>query len=342
MGSISAPRKKKVKCKWCGKGLEQKKAGSKYCGKQCREYANRQNAKTRHLKACEICKKKFRSYLKTKTCSKECHRLLVSKNQLHISKWYECKWCNKKFRKGGGRCKGWFCTVTCSGMFQRNKRAVKEFWEWAKPCKRCGGCVGRLTKEPLCEKCKQEKKLCTAGAWLFYKFMRPCQCGKPIWKHKNAGSVELCCDCIKKSTHEVSCNICGVKFTAKGRKASCGRNCRDCKARSKQARKGKHRERCKKYGLPYESVSLAFLYARDKGHCKICKCKCLKRFSTILGTKEPNPRSPTIDHVIPLGHPDNYNHGHTKENTQLCCWKCNVEKNDARNTKIGELIASAG
>ena len=256
-------------------------------------------------------------------------------------RWCICEWCSKAFRKNGGKCSGRLCTRTCSGQFKRNKRAIKEFWKWSRPCEKCGVCMGDLTDATKCRQCRQAEQKCNIGRWLFWQFMRPCKCGKPIWKYKQKDSIELCIECTKAQVYETKCKTCGAKAFVNGSKKK-RVNCKDCRARSKRAGKGNHRERCKKYGLPYESVNMAFLYARDKGRCQICNCKCLKIFANILGTDYPHPRSPTIDHIIPLGHPENYTHGHTKENTQLCCFQCNTDKNDQRNVPIEELLALIG
>jgi 5-methylcytosine-specific restriction endonuclease McrA len=95
--------------------------------------------------------------------------------------------------------------------------------------------------------------------------------------------------------------------------------------------KGIHRVRCRKKGLPYDSsVNVRHLIKRDKQKCFWCGRKTLASFKWLfdLFGQTPHERSPTIDHVVPLNHPRNTKHGHTDDNTVLCCFKCNTDKLD--------------
>jgi 5-methylcytosine-specific restriction endonuclease McrA len=65
-----------------------------------------------------------------------------------------------------------------------------------------------------------------------------------------------------------------------------------------------------------EDVSLAELFERDNGRCKLCGCELS------MTTKWPHPKTPTRDHVIPLSKGGT----HERSNLQLACAECNVRK----------------
>jgi Restriction endonuclease len=67
-----------------------------------------------------------------------------------------------------------------------------------------------------------------------------------------------------------------------------------------------------------EDVSLAEIFERDNGRCKICG------FELSMDTKWPHPRTPTRDHVVPLSKGGK----HERSNLQLACAECNIRKGD--------------
>ena len=85
------------------------------------------------------------------------------------------------------------------------------------------------------------------------------------------------------------------------------------------------RQRCKKYGCPYTKVSKQAVMERDDWKCRLCGHKLLDKFTTVIGTRTPHPRSPTIDHVVPLSFGPS-SPGHVFDNCQAACWKCNCER----------------
>lgn len=72
------------------------------------------------------------------------------------------------------------------------------------------------------------------------------------------------------------------------------------------------------YAAFVEDVSLAEIFARDRGRCKICGCELS------MDTKWPHPRTPTRDHVVPLSKGGTHERG----NLQLACAECNIRKGD--------------
>lgn len=87
-----------------------------------------------------------------------------------------------------------------------------------------------------------------------------------------------------------------------------------------------HKARCRKFGVPYEPISRAEVFSRARWMCAICGCQMLKRHTVIAGKLDP--RSPTIDCIVPLsagpGGP-----GYVLGNVQACCHACNVRKSNS-------------
>ena len=123
------------------------------------------------------------------------------------------------------------------------------------------------------------------------------------------------------------CRDCGRVVSRDGRKRFCDTcsNSRKAKQRSKHRGGRDHRKRCRHFGVRWDSsVRMRLVLERDKYTCAICKKPTLKKF-TIVGGKV-HPRSPTVDHIIPLSMRIK---GHTWCNVQCACWRCNVEKRDS-------------
>lgn len=122
------------------------------------------------------------------------------------------------------------------------------------------------------------------------------------------------------------CDGCGVVGDYSGRPV-----CSNCS----KARRAEHwnqkcrRRRALKRGGSSEPYTLAEIAARDGHRCGLCR----KRVA--MTQKAPDPKSPVIDHVVPLalGGDD------TKVNVQLAHWLCNSRKG-AR--AVGEQLALFG
>lgn len=84
--------------------------------------------------------------------------------------------------------------------------------------------------------------------------------------------------------------------------------------------------RCQKYGVPYERFSLKSILKRDNWHCKLCGCELLRKLTQDASGKI-DPRSPCVDHIIPLslGPPCP---GHVPSNVQAACNRCNTRKSN--------------
>lgn len=121
------------------------------------------------------------------------------------------------------------------------------------------------------------------------------------------------------------CSDCGAT-TLQGR-----RKCDACvqSRRSKRRRQDKRRRRALRRGVVSEPYALAEIAARDKFMCGLCG----KRVA--MTKTAPDPRSPSIDHMLPLscGGDD------TRANVHLAHFGCNVLKRDKGG---GEQLALVG
>ena len=136
----------------------------------------------------------------------------------------------------------------------------------------------------------------------------------------------------KKSRPVYTCKKCGKQFWRYKRINDsyifCSRKCAGInKSRVKQKiHGGSSRKRAKFYGVDYELVDYMKIFERDMWTCQICGKKTPQKNR---GTKFSN--APEIDHRIPISKGG----GHTYENVQCACRKCNNKKSNKSN--IGQL-----
>jgi endogenous inhibitor of DNA gyrase (YacG/DUF329 family) len=214
-----------------------------------------------------------------------------------------CKHCGKEYiPKATDRIK--YCSRECA------------FADKAKKCKTCGKTIASNQSDYCSEECKQAPVL---------KVCR--ECGKEFMGHKTSG---LCSDdCrraekrrIHKEKYFVSvketnpmikkkCKHCGKEFTTNfmaNSREFCSEKC--------SKKNGKRQRRARKKKQFIEEVSLAYIYERDGGRCKICGKKVdIKKLA-------PHPKSATLDHIIPLAEGGL----HEKKNVQLAHFICNSRK----------------
>jgi HNH endonuclease len=107
------------------------------------------------------------------------------------------------------------------------------------------------------------------------------------------------------------CSECGVPFVAWDKKGNFSTRCSPCtKARWRET----HYQRAIRYGAQFDVVNPHRVFERDSYRCQLCKRQ--------TSGKWPDPRSPSLDHIIPMargGH-------HTIDNLQCACLRCNVTK----------------
>lgn len=126
-----------------------------------------------------------------------------------------------------------------------------------------------------------------------------------------------------------ACSNCDRKYQP--RNGNNTRFCSDvCARRARKARYGKDdRKRARYFGAAYEPINRLKVFQRDDWRCGLCGELVLQ------GEQAPHPRSPSIDHIVPLSRGGS----HTYANVQTACWGCNTAKG---NRSVGEQMLLVG
>lgn len=269
-----------------------------------------------------------------------------------------CAVCRQEFL---GRYDARCCSDRCRYRDRNNRNPPKPKPKREKPahptrvCLACGKTYVEKRRWRKTDYCSRE---CVGRTFCSKRRQYVCiQCGTAFTGL--AGDRSLCSDECKAKIREKPCSICGKAFLAAVNQTLCSKACkaefarrRDrqqgvltcqwcgktvhvekgfshrskyCSVRCREAsarKQGKYRRRLRKRSQPSETVTLAFLLQRDKGVCGICG-KRVDRNAVV-----PDPKSPTLDHVIPLAKDGS----HTKANCQLAHFACNSFKNDRIET----------
>lgn len=134
--------------------------------------------------------------------------------------------------------------------------------------------------------------------------------------------------CAKTYAADVPCRKCGGQASAtSGRKSA---TCNACKHENeRQARRRakirygrNHRQRARHHGVKYISFPVRTIYERDGWQCQLCGKQVLPKASYRKRDGKIHPRSPTIDHIVPMCKGGN----HEPTNCQTACFSCNTEK----------------
>lgn len=179
--------------------------------------------------------------------------------------------------------------------------ALKSDLHWHQ-CRGCEQWLCRRDQRYCADDCRPDPKPTKS----FVSGKRKCPCGTDLlrWRRR--------------------CGSCWPEFIAE-----CTRQ-----ARRKQGA-GTHRARAVRFGVFYEPVDRLKVFRRDKWICGICKTRIDPKL------KYPDPRSATLDHIIPLSVcadlPIGPEHGHSYQNTQAAHWDCNCIIKGAGAT--GEQLA---
>lgn len=120
---------------------------------------------------------------------------------------------------------------------------------------------------------------------------------------------------LRTAGHQVMriCPVCGTSFVPK--KTSDKFCSHKCKKKNDNVKyNGFHVQRARRYGVPFErGITLPAVIERFGGVCQICGKQTDKRSFAL---------QPTIDHIVPMRRGG----GHTWDNVQLACFKCNSIK----------------
>jgi len=275
------PRRREAVCEQCGKTFLQRKAGAKYCSKQCRVVAW-QDA-YRHV--CEACGVEFNGRKQQRFCSKSCGSRKLPQSI--------CKWCGKQFWPQAGRrlvC----CSRECNYALMANRvrqreRADKllkanEHVTWhIKRCDECG--VSFATQCAVAVVCNDKCRRHRAS------------------RIASASRVKRCCDC-------------GVTYWGSGH-----RRCRRCqKNKTKEDRRQNRRRynslrRARESNNgPHESFRPDEIFERDNWVCWLCGVRTTKDGGY------PSDDYPTLDHVVPLSKGGTHTRRNVRCACHACNW----------------------
>jgi 5-methylcytosine-specific restriction endonuclease McrA len=135
----------------------------------------------------------------------------------------------------------------------------------------------------------------------------------------------------RKGTNELVCSECGNRFEAPygdKRRQFCSVEC----GKRFNGRVSKHVRRGRLRGRVTERLDPLAVFGRDGWICGICGREVSKRW------KSPDPRSASLDHIVPLSQGGS----HTWGNVQCSHRGCNVAKSDRGPGQLRLAIFSGG
>lgn len=318
-------------CERCGKEMPPRKAArgrpAKYCSSKCRRGERRPLPCARQCQKCgvafasryerQFCSESCRwptfvlscvscggefssSHARTKCCSRACARNARGKQP----KTYACLRCGNPFRRkrfpgGSTSCGKKYCSRDCAFAARREKLPCA-----ARPTEQAAKCRREL------ERWRRERERLIAEE-------------ADRWMPNRPPPGRLCPDCESSWIYPQRGRRCCAECSKHKRKAARRRNRR----RIRRLHGGdNHRKRCRRYGAPYTPIKNQAIYDRDGWACQLCGVELLRKYlRTSAGI---DPRSPTLDHIIPLClGPDSP--GHVESNVQAACWDCNTRRGAA-------------
>lgn len=249
---------------------------------------------------CRHCGKVFgcRNKGKGKFCSRKCVGDF-NRGQHKGGRRYKCIECGKEFARHYGNHFGMYCSQDCYWTRKRRTGAIRKAEkERARILRAEAKGIDKDRRKAEKEAIRKSRLRC----W-FCKNQMP---DGLVAGHPGSGNYSRFCslECdqqYRKQSKE--------RQKERRRKMRAGRVC------------GSHCARARRRGLPrVYSITLRKIADRDRHICQLCGIQTLMVFVSGDDT------SPTIDHIVPLGHPLNTVHGHTWENTQLACFACNCKR----------------
>ena len=208
----------------------------------------------------------------------------------------ECTVCSTPFAASTAR--AMYCSQRCKDRGKAIKRGVV----CAGGCGKIlhGGRGSRPAGERICLACRRSRKDPEPDV------LRPVTCGfcggPFVSKRRNAGRWTRCCSksCARKLER-------GSTWMGPGR---------DPVKRRAGFERSERARRARKAAVQSERYTLAEIAARDGFRCGLCRRK------VDMARKHPDPRSPSVDHIVPLalGGDD------LKINVALACLRCNLSK----------------
>ena len=220
---------------------------------------------------------------------------------------YCCAWCKVLFKKKQWKNKGSYCSRACAF-------ADKEGWKKARARPR----QAKVQKPyPLCVMCglacpSRARKTCSGVCRRRY-LNRVSALALKARRHAR----------YPLQTKRTTCRnrTCGRSFVYTFRKGQGRRHYCSPQCARRDARRGRHthEHRARHAGVACDyRIKPEHVFTRDRWRCQLCGCRTPKR---LRGKNKPT--SPELDHIVPIA----MGGGHTWDNVQCACRKCNMRKN---------------
>jgi len=196
--------------------------------------------------------------------------------------------------------------------------------DWAVCCSRKCGKLRRRRLNP--EKARQDQKTHKMREMQTERYRRVLALSElrrvlhRVVKKKKAEELKA----TREAWAAKKCATCGkdVGLCVKGPRKYCSRTCRDSGVVTRAIRrKSASSHRCAKRAQTVERFDPFDVFERDGWRCQICGVGTPK---SLRGKHKP--RSPELDHVVPLSR----NGEHSMANTQCACRRCNRAKSNKR------------
>ena len=183
-------------------------------------------------------------------------------------------------------------------------------------CTVCGSKMQSSIDRPVCRSCRRNiggvpygPRSGTPQHGTYSSYAHGCRCDECRAAARSYNAARY----VEQVPTAGRCSQCGEpKWSKRARLCA---NCRDERKRAKRHRIS-HERRAAKYGVDAERFSPLEVFQRDKWRCHLCGKK-VPRTATA-----PDPRAPSLDHVVPLA----LGGTHTRANVALAHLGCNIAK----------------
>lgn len=321
----------------------------KYCSRPCFRLGRRATVEM----PCRTCGRLYRPRPGREGgfCSRACVRWVPGKQPGHgrpkgRQVVRACKWCGAAFSDYPSSDRA-YCTPACRELRKAFTKAcggvhyVRIRYFNCEGCQRLAVASGWQPKRRFCgTQCARSSKpsrLLSASCVV---------CSQPFEFYSGRSAARFCSrECMGLAARvgrEVrSCEVCGEAFEFRPSKAQpgrfCSHACRDASMRlsdehkTEVRRMGARKRRASLAGVQSEPYKAAEIADRDKWRCQLCGKSVPKK------AVWPDPRSASIDHIIPIsdGGSD------IKANVQLAHLRCNLSKH-TRTLPQGEQLRLIG
>lgn len=143
------------------------------------------------------------------------------------------------------------------------------------------------------------------------RFCKPCTAARRSYQIKLRNAVLKATRSVRMNAEGRTCPHCAGPVVGRSNKAYCSETCN-------QAAHNATKKATWKTGERQERVSRAYIIARDRSRCHLCRKKC-------------DPSEIHLDHLIPLSRGGT----HDAANVRVACADCNLSKRaDARNDQL--------